>query len=68
MFTLSVGAERASAVIMLHYIVSQSQLCVCTEVCVTLYVDAEMQSCFQMCFTQRSLQTEQFLDASGVFV
>lgn len=33
MLALSVGAERANGVIMLHYIVTPSQLCICTDVC-----------------------------------
>lgn len=68
MLALTVGAETANAVMMLRYTVTQSQLCICTDVCAALYIDAEMQSCFHMCFTQRSLQTEQVLDALGVFI
>ena len=68
MLSLSVGAERANAVMMLCYLVTQSRLCICTELCAALYIDAEMQSYFQMWFTWRSFQTEQFLDASGLFV
>lgn len=57
---MSVGTAGAGAAVMLRCVSTQTPLGTCTAVCASLYIAADMQSCFQTCFAQRSLQNERF--------